>query len=71
MAEIKMDYNAATRKATYTFNNGKTLVVGGIDEDKAREFLSRNAPEFERRDCRLASVDGQFIREEKTNGDGS
>lgn len=66
-----MDYDAAARKATYTFKNGKTLMVGNVDEAKAKEFLDRNAPEFEKRDCRMASVGGQFTREEHTDGGSS
>lgn len=68
---IKMDYNAETRKAVYTFKNGKTLTVGNMDEAKAKRFLERDAPEFEKRDCRMASVGGQFTREENNNGGGN
>lgn len=71
MPAIKLDFDVSTRKATYTFGNGKTLIVGNMTEAKAQRFLERDAPEFEKRDLRLASVDGQFTREENDNGGSS
>ena len=71
MAEqsIQMTYDAKTRRAVYTFKNGRTLGVSNVSEEQARRFLERDAPEFEKRDCCLHSIDGQFTREEgRANG---
>ncbi|MGD9512102.1 MAG: hypothetical protein AB7X49_26555 [Geminicoccaceae bacterium] len=63
MNDISMDYNADKRRALITFPNGRTLTVSDISEEKAREFLTKHAGEFQKRDCCLTSVDGQFTRE--------
>lgn len=70
MAEqsIQMAYDVQTRRAVYTFKNGRTLAVAGISREQAEKFLERDAPEFGRRDCCLHSVDGQFTREGTANG---
>jgi hypothetical protein len=63
-----LSFNEATKVATYTFKNGRQLVVKNMTKQKAEEFLQRDAPEFERRDCRMESVGGTFNREEGGNG---
>jgi hypothetical protein len=68
MGDIKLDFNPASKKATFTFKNGRTLVVGNMTEAKAQAFLERDAPEFARRDCRMHSVGGQLTREVAHDG---
>lgn len=63
MTEIKLDYDAASRKATLTFPNGRTLGVGNVTEEQANAFRDRHAAEFMKRDCCLHSVDGAFTRD--------
>jgi hypothetical protein len=65
----KMNYDAAKKRAVYTFKNGKTLTINNMTEAKAKQHLERYADEWERRDCCLSSIDGQFTREEKADGD--
>ena len=64
---IQMDYDAVKKRAVYTFKSGRQLVVNGVDADKAQKFLERNAPEFERRDCCLHTVDAQLTREGRSD----
>ncbi len=61
---IKLDYDAATKSAVFTFKNGRAITVRNVTEAKAKQMLERDMPEFERRDCCLASVDGQFTRDD-------
>jgi hypothetical protein len=59
-APIKMVYDPATRRAVFTFKNGRELIVGNLTEVQARRFLeraARPAPECERRECRMHTVD--------------
>jgi hypothetical protein len=65
---IQMQYDAAGKSALYTFKNGRTLTVHNLTEAQAKRFLERDAPEFERRDCRMHSVGGHVNREETGNG---
>jgi hypothetical protein len=53
MTEPTLEYDAATRKATIEFPNGHKLRVGNVDESKARDFFSKHAKEFEKRNCVL------------------
>lgn len=66
---IGFSYDAATRRATFTFPKGNTLGLKDVSEEQARAFLERNGAEFQRRDCCLTSVDGQFVREDLANGE--
>lgn len=63
MPEISLDYDADAKRAVLTFPNGRTLAISNVTEEKAREFLAKHAGEFQKRDCCLTSVDGQFTRE--------
>lgn len=64
MTEIQMTYDAAERRATLTFPNGRTLTVGNVTKEQAESFKERHAPEFQKRDCCLQTVDGTFTREQ-------
>jgi hypothetical protein len=63
MSEITMSYDADTKRAVLTFPNGRILTVGGVTQEQANDFKARHAAEFQKRDCCLATVDGQFTRE--------
>jgi len=63
MSEIKLDYDAAARRAVLTFPNGRTLTLGNVTEEQAKAFRERHAPEFQKRDCCLQTVDGTFTRD--------
>lgn len=62
--EIELAYDAGKRRAVLTFPNGRTLGIGNVTEDQANEFRDKHGAEFQKRDCCLHSVDGQFTREE-------
>lgn len=64
---IQLSYDEAARRAVLTFPNGRELALRDVSEAQAREFMEKHAPEFQRRDCCLTSVDGAFVRE---NGNG-
>lgn len=62
---IQLDYDAAARRAVLTFPNGRTLAISNVSEEQAKGFRERHAPEFQKRDCCLHSVDGEFTRESR------
>lgn len=62
---IQLDYDAQKRRAVLTFPNGRTLSISNVSEEQAKAFLERHAPEFQKRDCCLHSVDGEFTRESR------
>lgn len=63
MTEIQMTYDAAAKRAVLTFPNGRTLEIGNVTEEQAKAFKERHAPEFQKRDCCLQTVDGTFTRD--------
>jgi hypothetical protein len=56
-------YDIDKREALITFPNGKTLTLGNVSAEQAASFLERHAPEFQKRDCCLQTVDGSFTRD--------
>ena len=63
MSDIKLDYDAAQKRAILTFPNGRTLAIGNVSEEQAKSFRDRHAPEFQKRDCVLHTVNGHITRE--------
>lgn len=61
--EIQLAYDAGKRRAVLTFPNGRTLGIGNVSEEQAKDFHARHAGEFQKRDCCLHTVEGQFTRE--------
>jgi hypothetical protein len=53
MNDIEFAYDEAAKRATLTFPGGHKLRLSGVTEPKAREFLTKHAEEFRRRDCIL------------------
>lgn len=64
--EVSLAYDAGKRRAVLTFPNGRTLAIGNVTEEQAKDFHHRHADEFMKRDLTLHSVEGTFTRE----GDG-
>lgn len=64
--QIELAYDASERRAVLTFPNGRKLSIGNVTEEQAKEFQTRHAGEFQKRDCSFHTVDGTFTRE----GDG-
>ncbi len=62
--EIALAYDAGKRRAVLTFPNGRTLAVDNVSEEQAKAFRDKHGAEFQKRDCCLHTVDGQFTREE-------
>lgn len=61
--EIELAYDAGRKRAVLTFPNGRQLAVGNVTEDQAKDFKTRHAGEFQKRDCTLHTVDGTFTRD--------
>jgi hypothetical protein len=64
MSEIQLAYDSAKRCATLTFPNGRQLRVAGVTEEQAKAFRDKHGAEFQKRDCCLHTIDGQFTREQ-------
>jgi len=65
--EILLAYDATKRRGVLTFPNGRTLSLSDVTQEQAEAFRVRHAPEFQKRDCCLSTVDGVLTRE-ATNG---
>lgn len=63
MSEPTLTYDAAKRQGVIKFPNGHELRVSNVDETKAKEFFTKHAGEFHKRDCVLHSVAGFETRE--------
>jgi len=61
--QISMTYDATAKRAVLTFPNGRQLAVCDVTKEQAEAFKAKHAPEFQRRDCCLSTVDGAFTRE--------
>jgi hypothetical protein len=61
---IQLSYDAAARRGVLTFPNGRTLSIGNVTKEQAEDFLKRHAGEFQKRDCCMHTVDGEFTREQ-------
>lgn len=66
--QIRMIYDEASRQATFTFANGKTLKLGNVTEEQAIRFRNKNGAEFERRDACFTTDGGHFTRGVSRNG---
>jgi len=62
--EIELAYDAGQRRAVLTFPGGRTLAIGNVTEEQAKAFRDKHGAEFQKRDCCLHTVDGQFTREQ-------
>jgi len=62
-AEISMTYDDAAQRATLTFSNGRQLKIAGVTKEKAEEFRSRHAAEFQKRDCCFTTTESLVTRE--------
>jgi len=60
--EVELAYDAGKRRAVLTFPNGRTLGIGNVSEEQAKDFHKRHADEFMKRDLVLHSVEGTFTR---------
>jgi hypothetical protein len=60
---IQLSYDAKERRGVLIFPNGRTLAIGNVTEEQAKDFLKRHATEFQKRDCCLHTVDGEFTRD--------
>ena len=60
--EIELAYDAGKRRAVLTFPNGRTLSIDNVTEEQAKDFKTRHAPEFQKRDLTLHTIDGTFTR---------
>jgi len=60
---IQMSYDAEKKRAVLTFPNGRELAIGNVTEEQAKAFKERHAAEFQKRDCCLHTVDGEFTRD--------
>jgi hypothetical protein len=60
--QIDLSYDGDKKSAVLTFTNGRTLKLSNVTEAQAKAFQERHAPEFQRRDCILHSVDGIVTR---------
>lgn len=67
--EIELAYDAGKRRAVLTFPNGRTLAIGNVTEEQAKEFRDKNGAEFQKRDCCFHSVGGEFTREGGEHGE--
>ena len=65
--EIALEYDKAAKRAVITFPNGRRLTISDVTEDQAKNFVTRHAPEFQRRDCVL-HTDGSI--ETRSSGNG-
>ncbi len=63
MPEIKLDYDAEQQAAVLTFENGRTLRLSNISEERARAFRDRHAAEFAKRDCMLETPSNVLTRD--------
>ena len=61
--EIRLNYDAAEKRATLTFPNGRELKLGNVTEEQAKAFRDKHGAEFQKRDCCLTSVGGNFTRD--------
>lgn len=62
MTEISLAYDAAKKRGVLTFPNGRTLTLSDVTSEQAEAFRVRHAPEFQKRDCCLSTVDGMLTR---------
>ncbi len=62
---IQLEYDATARRALLTFPNGRTLAISNVSEEQAKGFRDKHGAEFQKRDCCLHSVDGEFTRESR------
>lgn len=63
MTEIAMVYDASAKRAVLTFPGGRTLAIKDVTEEQAKAFRDKHGAEFQKRDCRLSSIDGLMTRE--------
>lgn len=60
--EISLAYDAAKKRGVLTFPNGRQLTLADVTAEQAEAFRVRHAPEFQRRDCCLSTVEGVMTR---------
>ena len=62
MAEIKLDYDAAAKRAVLTYPDSKTLALSNVTEEQAKNFHARHAAEFGKRNLSLETSVGMITR---------